>query len=267
MNTTALPSPPTATSPPSWHTKVARAFSRAAPHYDALASAQRQMGETLWATLPDTAGLNMLDIGCGTGYWTQRLATRYPNARVTGLDIAPGMLAHAQSRYGNLIRWQLGNAEALPFATATFNMVFSNLAIQWCRDIDAVMDELQRVLVPGGQAYLATLLPGTLAEVATAWQRPEALLETPSQDQLACAVNTSGLTLVHQRAERRTFFYPDLSAVMASIKGVGAQVARPNARLTRGELTAARARFETLREPQGLPVSYQCLTLHLEKSS
>ena len=54
--------------------------------------------------------------------------------------------------------------------------------------------------------------------------------------------------------------------VMASIKGVGAQVSRPHARrLTRRELKAARERFETLREPQGLPVSYLCFTLQLEK--
>ena len=57
-----------------------------------------------------------------------------------------------------------------------------------------------------------------------------------------------------------------MNAVMASIKGVGAQVTRPNAQLTRRELAAAQARFETLREPQGLPVSYHCFTLHLEQT-
>ncbi len=57
-----------------------------------------------------------------------------------------------------------------------------------------------------------------------------------------------------------------MNAVMASIKGVGAQVARPNARLTRQALTNAQARYESLRTPQGLPVSYHCFTLHLEQT-
>nr|WP_284041319.1 methyltransferase domain-containing protein [Halomonas olivaria] len=248
-----------------WQTKVARAFSRAAPRYDALASAQRHIGETLWQMLPPGAS-SLLDLGCGTGYWTQRLALRYPHAHVTGVDIAPGMLEHAQARYGPQIEWRQGDAALMPFGGDSFDVVFSNLAIQWCRDSGAVMSELQRVLVPGGQAHITTLLPGTLAEVATAWQRPEALLQTPDAHELKHVITHSGLTLVQQTTEWRRFHYPDLRAVMDSIKGVGAQVARPNARLTRRELSAAQARFETLRAPQGLPVSYHCCTLHLEKT-
>lgn len=251
----------------SWQTNVARAFSRAAPQYDALASAQRHIGTTLWNHLPDTAGLNILDLGCGTGYWTQRLAKRYPSARLTGLDLAPGMLEEARQRYGDTIHWQQGDAAALPFSGQRFDLVFSNLAIQWCPDIDAVMGEIQRVLTDTGQAYITTLLPGTLSEVADAWQRPEALLTTPSAAELKRAVVNSGLRLLHQSAQWRTFYYPDLKAVMASIKGVGAQVARPNARITRAEVANAHGRFETLREAQGLPVSYHCFTLKLEKSA
>ncbi|WP_075880951.1 malonyl-ACP O-methyltransferase BioC [Vreelandella massiliensis] len=246
-----------------WQAKVAHAFSRAAPHYDRLASAQRHIGESLWEGLPETA-TRVLDLGCGTGYWSNRLASRYPHARVTGLDIAPGMLAHARVRYGTRITWQQGDAETLPFEKPAFDVVFSNLAIQWCRDNHAVMRALKRVLSVGGQAHITTLLPGTLAEVAFAWQRPEALLPLPGARELHGIIESSGLVLLRQSIEPRTFYYPDLHAVMASIKGVGAQVARADARLTRAELAAAKARFETLREPQGLPVSYHCFTLQLE---
>ena len=258
-------SPLTSLPLPRWQERVARAFSRAAPRYDDLASAQRDIGETLWQTLPESAQ-HVLDLGCGTGYWTQRLAEHYPDAAITGLDLAPGMLAHAQAQYGDAIRWQQGDAAALPLSDASVDLVFSNLAIQWCPDIGAVMQELARVLAPGGQARITTLLPGTLSEVATAWQRPEALLQTPDASTVQRAIQQSGLRLTqHTRAQRR-FFYSDMNAVMASIKGVGAQVTRPNAQLTRRELAAAQARFETLREPQGLPVSYHCFTLHLEQT-
>ncbi|GEN28033.1 malonyl-[acyl-carrier protein] O-methyltransferase [Halovibrio variabilis] len=248
-----------------WQARVAKAFSRAAPHYDALASAQRHIGEALWQTLPDKAH-DLLDLGCGTGYWTHRLAQRYPTAQLTGLDLAPGMLEQARQRYGERIHWQAGDAAALPFGDGAFELVFSNLAVQWCRNISAVMDELYRVLRPGGRAHITTLLPGTLEEIAIVWQRPEALLQTPSHASVERAIAESGLAITQQAATVERFHYPDLNAVMASIKGVGAQVARPNAQITRADVAAAKARFEPLRQPQGLPVSYHCLTLQLEKS-
>ncbi|WP_286903319.1 methyltransferase domain-containing protein [Vreelandella sedimenti] len=248
-----------------WQARVAHAFSRAAPRYDALATAQRHIGELLWGALPPRA-FNVLDMGCGTGYWTHRLDERYPTARITGLDLAPGMLEQARQRHGESIRWQLGDAAALPFGNHAFDLVFSNLAVQWCRDIGAVMAELYRVLTPGGQAHITTLLPDTLEEIAFAWQRPEALLQTPDRTSVERGIGESGLAIVRQTATVERFYYPDLKAVMASIKGVGAQIARPQAILCRKDIAAAQVRFEQLREWKGLPVSYHCLTLHLEKS-
>ncbi|EHA13765.1 methyltransferase domain-containing protein [Halomonas sp. HAL1] len=248
-----------------WQARVAHAFSRAAPRYDALATAQRHIGEMLWGSLPPHA-FNVLDMGCGTGVWTQRLAERYPCAQITGLDLAPGMLEQARQRHGESIHWQPGDAAAQPFDKRSFDLVFSNLAVQWCRDIGAVMAELYRILTPGGLAYITTLLPGTLEEIAFAWQRPEALLQTPDRASVERAIDESGLTISRQAATVERFYYPDLKAVMASIKGVGAQIARPQTSLSRNDIAAAQARFEQLRQPDGLPVSYHCLTLQLEKS-
>lgn len=248
-----------------WQARVAHAFSRAAPRYDALATAQRQIGQRIWNALPVDAR-NVLDIGCGTGYWTQRLAERFPRAQVTGLDLAPGMLDQARQQYGDNIAWQPGDAAALPFSDHSVDLVFSSLAIQWCRDIGAVMNQLYRVLTTGGQAHITTLLPGTLEEIAFAWQRPEALLQPLNHTSVEHAIGESGLTIVRQTATVERFYYPDLRAVMASIKGVGAQLARPQASLTRADIAAAQAHFEQLRQPEGLPVSYHCLTLQLEKT-
>tara|TARA_R110002049_G_scaffold160715_2_gene325745 strand:+ start:1981 stop:2763 length:783 start_codon:yes stop_codon:yes gene_type:complete len=248
-----------------WQARVAHAFSRAAPRYDALATAQRHIGEMLWGSLPPLA-FNVLDMGCGTGVWTQRLAERYPCAQITGLDLAPGMLEQARQRHGESIHWQPGDAAAQPFDKRSFDLVFSNLAVQWCRDIGAVMAELYRILTPGGLAHITTLLPGTLEEIAFVWQRPEALLQTPDRASVERAIDESGLTIARQAATVERFYYPDLKAVMASIKGVGAQIARPQASLSRNDIAAAQARFEQRRQPDGLPVSYHCLTLQLEKS-
>ncbi|XKH60700.1 methyltransferase domain-containing protein [Halomonas sediminis] len=248
-----------------WHQQVAHAFSRAAPHYETRAMAQLAMGERLWGQLPVSAS-QVLDLGCGPGLWSARLAQHYgAHSQVTGMDISPGMLRVARQRYGNQAQWQEGDAAELPLVDNAIDLVFSNLAIQWCKSLLPVMQEIQRVLRPGGLALINTLLPGTLQEVADAWQRPQALLQFHSRQDYLNAAREAGLALGHHQTQAERFFYPNMAAVMASIKGVGAQVARPGKRLTRQALNQATQRYEEQRESQGLPVSYQRLTLRLEK--
>ncbi|MFQ3788259.1 methyltransferase domain-containing protein [Halomonas sp. A29] len=256
-----------ASAPSAWRRHVARAFSRASAQYTYLAQAQLQMGEALWTLLPDQAA-HVLDLGCGPGHWCRRLAARFgPDCRVLGLDLAPGMLDEARREAPRGIDWLCADAAALPLANQHVELVFSNLAIQWCPDLDAVMAELYRVLRPGGRAVINTLGPGTLHEVSHAWSSPGALLDFRSRERHVASARLAGFRHVQCNATTERFFYPDLAAVMASIKGVGAQIPRPDARLTRSDLAGAKRRYESLREPAGLPVSYQRLTLVLDKES
>ena len=258
--------------PGDWQRRVARAFSRAAPRYRELARAQMAMAETLWPHLPDHAE-RILDLGCGPGDLTRRVAERYPDASVLGLDLSAAMLAQARQEASPHPRatacaWVCADAQALPLADASLDLAISNLAIQWCPDLEQVLAELHRVLAPGGRAVLNTLLPGTLAEIGQVWRQPgkaSGVLDFASLDDHRRAVLSRrwAATAFEQRAER--FYYPDLDAVMASVKGVGAQVARPGARLSRQDIRQARARYEHLRRPEGLPVTYQRLTLILDR--
>jgi malonyl-CoA O-methyltransferase len=250
-----------------WQRRVARAFSRAADGYLQRAGAQQAMGEALWDRLPERAS-RVLDLGCGPGHWSTRLAQRYgAGCRVTGLDLAPGMLEVAKRRHGDRVQWLCADAAALPLPLHSQDLVFSNLAVQWCADLETVLKELRRVLRPGGRALITTLAPGTLAEVGHAWSRPgqpAALLDFRSRDRHLTAAQLAGFSRFRVEPGIRRFHYPDLAAVMASIKGIGAQVSRPGARLTRDDLARAVRRFEAWREPDGLPVTYRLLTLDLE---
>lgn len=258
-----------------WQRRVAHAFSRAAPDYERLARAQRVMGETLWARLPVCAPgstpWRALDLGCGPGHWSARLVERVGHSgKVIGLDLAPGMLETARRTHGGdpRLRWLCADAAALPLPDASLDLVFSNLAIQWCPNLTAVLSELHRVLRPGGRALINTLAPGTLAEVGHAWSRPgetPALLPLLGRQHHLAATRLAGFRRVAVDQQRLGFHYPDLAAVMASIKGVGAQTARPGGRLSRADLARAQRRYEALREPHGLPVSYQLLRLDLTR--
>lgn len=248
-----------------WRRQVARAFSRASDRYKQLALAQQKMGEALWEHLPAHAR-SVLDLGCGPGHWSRCLAEHYgTDCRVIGLDIAPGMLATARQSPSPRVHWLCADAADLPLADCRVDVAFSNLAIQWCPDLDAIMAELYRVLRPGGRAVINTLGPGTLQELAHAWSSGDALLPFPSRERHLASARLAGFGMVQCRAVSERFHYPDLRAVMASIKGVGAYATRRTVTLTRSDVARAEKRYEALREAAGLPVSYQRLCIVLDK--
>ena len=91
-------------------------------------------------------GERILDLGCGDGQLTQKLAAA--GAIVSGVDASPEMIEAARVRG---IAADVAKAEALPYAGASFDAVFSNAALHWVQDQDAMMREVHRVLRPGGR--------------------------------------------------------------------------------------------------------------------
>ncbi|WP_109485706.1 class I SAM-dependent methyltransferase [Occallatibacter savannae] len=92
------------------------------------------------------AGEYVLDLGCGDGQLTQRIAAS--GAHVLGVDASAEMVAAARERG---IEAEHARAEELPFRDATFDAVFSNAVLHWVRDQDAMMRQVHRVLKPGGR--------------------------------------------------------------------------------------------------------------------
>jgi ubiquinone/menaquinone biosynthesis C-methylase UbiE len=109
-------------------------------------------------------GEHILDLGCGDGQLTQHIADT--GAHVVGVDASPQMLAAARRRG---IEAEQANAEALPFADATFHAVFSNAALHWVRDQDAMMAQVHRVLKPGGRFVAEMGGHGNIAAIRVAF--------------------------------------------------------------------------------------------------
>ena len=91
-------------------------------------------------------GEYILDLGCGDGQLTQRIAAS--GAQVLGVDASPEMVATARERG---IEAELATAESLPFHDGTFDAVFSNAALHWMRPPGAVLTGVHRALRPGGR--------------------------------------------------------------------------------------------------------------------
>jgi len=152
---------------------IARSFNAAALTYDKSAVLQNVVGERLFERLdlvliePET----VLDLGSGTGVFSRQLQGRYKKKRVLGVDLAWQMAAFAnrQKKWLARDRYICADAEYLPLADHSVDLIFSNLMLQWLPNPDQIFKEAQRVLVPGGLLMFSCFGPDTLKEMRQSW--------------------------------------------------------------------------------------------------
>ncbi len=148
-------------------------FSRAAESYDQFAKVQSEVARRLATKLPlpqeKPAIRNILEIGCGTGNFTQLLARRYPSARITALDFSPEMVAKARTKLtGNTVAFVCAEAERFLETTwdNSYDLVASNGSLQWFSDIDKALGNIRRILTTGGRTCCSIFGPESLTELA-----------------------------------------------------------------------------------------------------
>jgi SAM-dependent methyltransferase len=101
------------------------------------------------------AGQQVLDVACGTGVLARGAAKQVGSAgSVVGIDVNEGMIAVAQ-RLAPAVTWQKGTAEALPFDNDSFDAVVSQFGLMFFDDKPAAIQEMVRVLRPGGKMAVA----------------------------------------------------------------------------------------------------------------
>ena len=98
--------------------------------------------------------LHVVDLGCGTGELTRRLADALPNSNVLGLDLSAAMLEKATPHARDGLRFELGDQAAL---TGQWDLIFSNAALHWSENHETLIPKLLQHLKPGGQ--LAVQVP------------------------------------------------------------------------------------------------------------
>jgi malonyl-CoA O-methyltransferase len=213
---------------------------------------------------------SILDIGAGTGFTTAELLKRYRKADVVALDFALPMLQRARKRGSWLRRPRCvcADLDRLPFADRSFDLIYSNVTLQWSNDLEHSFSEFLRVLRPGGLLMFSTFGPDTLKELRAAW----GVVDNNSHVSPFLDMHEVGDALVRSRfaqpvmdVDRMTLTYQEVEGLMRDLKILGAHnvtADRPRGLTGKGRMAAMRAAYEQFRVDGLLPASYEVVYGH-----
>lgn len=122
---------------------------RSAPFFDLLALVEKRHN------------LRVIDLGCGTGELTRKLADALPNSDVTGLDSSPQMLEKAAAYVSENVRFVQGDQAQI---NSEWDLIFSNAALHWSENHAELIPNLYRRLNPGGQ--IAVQVPSNFSHIS-----------------------------------------------------------------------------------------------------
>jgi malonyl-CoA O-methyltransferase len=216
---------------------IAAAFHRQAAEYDRTVLVQRRVVDCLAHSLEPLCKpvpQQILDVGCGTGSLLTRLHSLYPQAALTGVDLAFNMCRHCADKLGDVCDVVQGDAGQLAFKNGSFDLVVSSSVLQWVTDLSAVLRELRRVVMPQGRVCLAFFCDGTLHELQSCYRDAVNTLTSQNIEQKSRLHSfhtvedvlsiLSGMDFEQfvVTSEVETDWYDDLTSLLRSIKNIGA---------------------------------------------
>lgn len=202
----------------------------------------------------------ILDLGCAAGAGSRALAKRYRRARITSLDLSPRMLQQARqqrSRFARISELQ-ASAEALPFATGSFDLVVANLLLPWLNAPDAAYAEIRRVLRKDGLFAFATLGPDSLLPLRQAWAAEDEHAHVnlfADMHNVGDALVRAGLADPVLDVDGLVVSYPDVDTLLRDLRAAGG-----NALLARRPALTGKSRLGRVRAalaPDGGPLAVE----------
>ncbi|AUD61970.1 methyltransferase type 11 [Shewanella sp. Pdp11] len=290
--------------------QIAERFSAAAHSYQDHNQLQRLSAASLLSEF--TAKGHLLDIGAGPGtdfsvhdfahqseHHAEQGSIQNPQTTVFAVDIALGMLHKLKQSYPDY-HGVCADAECLPFVDGCIDVIYSNLALQWCGNFAAAVAEMARVLKPNGECHLSLVAQGSLNQLAELGLRVN---DFSTLESLKAAFKLDTWQSLEVQLIPMTVHFDTLKTLLYSIKGVGASVQSvssshsahsiSSANSTRlidstsqaaGEVAGAiaaadlaprlrgrqdwlamQAKAESLRVPQGLPLTYQIVQIRARR--
>jgi malonyl-CoA O-methyltransferase len=247
--------------------KIKRSFGAAVNSYDAAAALQRQAGDLLLEKFPSLSKTGMiLDLGCGTGYFTRRIASEIPTPQIVALDIALPMLMSSRQKYLSAgVSYLCADAENLPFMPLSFQQIYSNMALQWCQNLPAVFADCRRILKADGQLVFTTFGATTLHELKSAWASVDDyphVNEFYDAQAISGFLRQAGFKAISIASEVQQLSYPSVMTLMRELKNLGAHnvnLDRTRNITTRQQLQRMIAHYEAAMPGATVIASYEII--------
>ncbi|NVJ93640.1 MAG: methyltransferase domain-containing protein [Methylocystaceae bacterium] len=242
---------------------IKQTFGKASKTYDREAPVQQWAAELLIGYIE---GLNLksvghcLEIGCGTGFLSEKVYRLFPAADWLITDLSAEMLDQCKARFpvGKNITFQVMDGEK-PTVHEHYDLIVSSLAFQWFYDLSGSLHHLSELLNPEGRLIFTTLGPDTFIEwrqLFEAYEQPVGLHRYPSVSELNSYVFDG--CRVDFTSHHKTQNYRDGFAFLKALKTIGAQVPQSGYRpLSAGAL---RKMLKALgSDEQGCTMTYEIL--------
>lgn len=258
------------------------AFERASSSYDQAAVLQREISSRMLLRLeyikyqPDV----ILDAGSGTGYGSQQLLKHYPGKRLIAMDIAQAMLLQARP---NLNWWQrllpitphhyyvCADIEQIPLKQESIGLIWSNLALQWCNDLEHTFAEMHRVLKIDGLLMFSTFGPDTLKELRHSFAQADSSSHVNhfiDMHDIGDLLLHSGFAEPVMDMEYITMTYSDVLNIMRDLKSIGAHnvtQGRQSGLMGKAAWRKALSAYDKLRIDGKYPVTFEVIYGHAWK--
>ncbi len=199
--------------------KIEKYFGSKVSSYNQHASLQKFTAQKLCALLPNAAPLKILEIGCGTGFLTEELQKKYPQSKILAIDISKEMVsvcAQKFIKYQN-ISFDIADGEGF-LSTEKFDLIVSNLSIQWFENPIMGLYHLTSLLKSDGVLFYTTIGKEGFHEwkdVLNNLNLSSGLLDSPSYKGIF-------------QEEKNVVNYKNALDFLSSFKKIGAQQPRPN---------------------------------------
>ncbi|MGB0237254.1 MAG: malonyl-ACP O-methyltransferase BioC [Cycloclasticus sp.] len=255
---------------------VRQSFDVAAQDYNQYTSLQRLIGDhlLLQETTQRQPFQRVLDIGAGTGYVTKKLSQRGNVNDVYALDIAQSMLNQARHHLGagQATGFICADAEKMPLTDNVFDAIYSNLAFQWCENLEGVFSQAYRALCPDGSFVFSTFGPKTLIELKESWGEADEAVHVNSfvaREIIQRNLEAAGFKNISIEAENKVVYYDSPKQLMLDLKGMGAHNMNRGRRVGLTGVHAFKAMlhaYEKLRTKQGVPATFEAVYVVANKN-
>lgn len=202
-------------------------FSKASKSYDEISVIQREVADELYVRIkPLDPKSRILDVGIGTGYLSRKMISEYPDLRVSGIDLAMGMLGICRQKIPGAQLVQ-SDAKYLPFKERSFDLVVSNLAYQWVKDIKQALLSARSVLKDRSRIYFSVFTDNTLQELREvifelSRERPRSIGRLPSKSYLGQILREASFKHIKIEVEPKKQYYNNLRELLSWLKNIGA---------------------------------------------